>query len=864
MPRKNKKNRNKKRQQHLPESFVFAAAEIKLSEGETVTTNVLFRVGRFFDQRYGWFHSTPKMLADMVHNFDVRTFGQDIFIDVSHEFSKGAAAKVTALWVDGKRLMATLSWTTFGIQMNRERHLCYLSPEYAENFMDNETGKKHGALLKGGGLTIRPVTKHQKTIKLSSATELARFYINPDLSGARDTMNKELKRLLAALVAANVSEDSQKQLSDAFKKAATGIVDDKKLAALADQFIDTVKTLTEGNSQEAIALNITLSDPVSAEPTRSDKTLSTDDVAALIKKDREVQAQVVAETQKTLAEKRQLFIDTLEAAEGLTKPTLKKLSAMQDMITANMSDDQVKTLATHQIKLGTEMEVDKQLANMGWGSPAGNIQTGSDNSALGMQTQIDQSLKNTDAYVNGELLLSEKPTPFANAVIAVFDQTYARELAEENKILSSVSGTTNLNNAYLPYSFQRTVLREVYSDLKILDLVQKRTDPSATQTTQVPYEVRDTDNIVNNAIVFEGEEIPFSNVGTNYDTAYINAMKRALKVSNEVMFFTKKSLVNWNAWGENVKSIVRLIKEIMVRRLANEIQRVSDSFNAMQISNENMAAQLNGSVSTLVSAQFPVVRPNTIRDMQGNQIGNTENPIVLTIDGDVIEPWDGTGDQSSGTYYHLINLNLGHIQLVSEAQVLTPLMVTASVATLSYSYATNIVKWDKHFTPSSAAKAKEEFKVHLNGLLSTVGARKAFMASSRFVQPHYLGMSPLLNNDITEATEFVQNNKRNGTDTNFSGDLETIKSIPSFGTNAPGIDWGNERIQIGQRNTTSYCVTKAFNIGKSFEAVGPNGKPTGQLMAYGEEYNSIYTPKIIHNRSTAVIVYDSTKRKVVA
>jgi len=298
-----------------------------------------------------------------------------------------------------------------------------------------------------------------------------------------------------------------------------------------------------------------------------------------------------------------------------------------------------------------------------------------------------------------------------------------------------------------------------------------------------------------------------------------------------------------------------------VRRLANEIQRASDTYHAIDIQNHGVSSQLDGTKSTLVLDKFPIVRPHQPRDMKGNTIGPEENPITIVIDasiangGTVIEPWDGSGKQPAGTYYIIKNANLGHIQFVSEAKELTPVKVNTNYATISYSYASNIAKFDLHFDP-----AKTTLEKHLNGLLRLVGSEKAKIKSTRFVQPEYLLMSPILNDLVTSATEFIEQNKRKGTDTNFAGDLESIKSIPAFGTDAPGIDLGNERIHMGQRNTTTYVVSKPFQTGKAFEAVNDEGLATGQQMAYGEEYNAIHTPLPVRNRSTGIIVYDSTTR----
>ena len=861
MPRRTPAKKKNKRVSK-PNSFSFVSSTIALSEGSTATREELLRTGKFHDVRYGWFEVTQDMLLSMVNNFNQGVFGQNVFVDVNHSHGNGAAAEVMSLSIEGNTLVADLDWTPFGVQMNRERKLCYLSSEYAEDYKDNETGITHGPLLKGVGLTIRPVIKHQRSIKLSSGTEAARNYINPALQSKETiTMTEELKRLLAELKKAALSALHTKQLSELFEKSAKGMTDEADIKTLCDSFISSGKALAEAAPGESVTLEIkTLSDaPATPVAAPADKMLSAADVGDIIAKherDRETAKQTA---DKTLSDKQKIFDDALAGAEGLTPDTTKSLSSIRSVITSDMTDEQVTALAAHQIAQGSQMEVSRQLSSMGYRAPvAGNISVGGDQSALSLQLAIDQGLKTSGAFINSDIKLSETTQPFVDEVLKVFDMNYGKRLSEENKVLSG-DGQTSLDNAYIPASFQRTVIREVLHDLRILQLVQKLTDAGATMVTNVPYEKRDNNQVLNDGIVFEGQGIPFANVGTDHDTAYVLAMKLALKVSNEVMHFTNKSLVNWNAWGENVRANVRIIKELVVRRLANEIQRTSDSFEAMDASAESVATQLDGSVSTIVTANFPIVRPFQQYDMKGNTIGSAENPITLTIDGTVITPWDGTGTQTAGTYYVLKNLNLGHIQLVSESKTFTPVTVSAAAATISYSSATNVVKFDMDFDDT-----KTEYKKHLNGLLSLVGDQKALMKSQRFVMPEYLLMSETLNNEITKATEFITDSGRKGTDTNFQGDLEKVKGIQTFGTDAPGIDLGDNRIHMGQRNTTTYTVAKPFQTGKAFEAVNDLGQPTGEQVAYGEEYNSIYTPLPIRNRSTGVVVFDSTTREVVS
>ena len=93
------------------------------------------------------------------------------------------------------------------------------------------------------------------------------------------------------------------------------------------------------------------------------------------------------------------------------------------------------------------------------------------------------------------------------------------------------------------------------------------------------------------------------------------------------------------------------------------------------------------------------------------------------------------------------------------------------------------------------------------------------------------------------------------------GDLEAIKALPAMSTNAPGIDLGDERILMGQRGTTTYTVAKAFALSEMIEGRDPTtGELNGTKEAYGQEFNSIHTPKPLADRYTSILVYSATNR----
>src|SRR5690349_2904736 len=97
-------------------------------------TVTITRTGTFTDPRYGKFDITLAMLNTMVKNFRANVIGQDVFIDVAHKHSDGAAAKILSLFVDGSRLRAEVEFTDFGVDAVKKRGFRYLSAEYVEEW----------------------------------------------------------------------------------------------------------------------------------------------------------------------------------------------------------------------------------------------------------------------------------------------------------------------------------------------------------------------------------------------------------------------------------------------------------------------------------------------------------------------------------------------------------------------------------------------------------------------------------------------------------------------------------------------------------------------------------------------------------
>lgn len=826
----------------------------------TVSVN-LARVMKFSDPYYGKVDLSRKKFMSMIKNFDEDVYGQEVFIDVAHSPSDGAAATVKKLFMDGKKFRAEVEFTDFGVDSVKKRGFRYLSIDFTENYTDPETEIEHGPLLFGAGLTIRPRVKRLDPVQFSFDKDTQPFIANNQISmllseEIKTMWEKLLKKLQEKLGSLKLAEAVIAQYSKQFEETAKKLGDDEEaLTQLSESFYTTaetlVKTLAEkGNSGEDIKLDfsgLNVKDGMSAEALN--KLLDDRDEKAekeKIKLDEQRSTNVA------------LFTKLLDEAEGLAKlPDDQRtmLSDASELITPEMTTDQVTRMAEQQIKLGNQMAVSTQLSEMGFqGSRKGSVAITLDesNNVKSLQEIILKGLRGTSQHSTGALILGEKTNPFVDKVLAEFDVLQAERLFAEHKMFAGES--TGMVDTTLPAGLQRTVIREALSDLNVLQLINAITDGGAQSTTEIPYEERDVSALSNDGVVFEGMPIPRASISQKMDTAYILPRKIAMLISNEVMHFSRASNIDWDAYARNVASNAQYMRELIHRALCNEMQRSADSYLAADITNEGFDVQLDGAtVSTIKTVNFPIVRAHQPKDLKGTNVGTAENLITVRLNAVAIAEYDGTGKQAANTYYRVTNYNLGYIQFVDETGAAVTPANAAGADDVSYSYATNMVKFD---TDNGAT----ELGLHLNGLLRSIGGRKAVMSSDRFVTPDFLLMSSTVNDTCSNANQFEESNQKEGTNLDSMGDLSRVKGVNSWKSDAPGIDLGDERILMGQRGTTGYSIAKPFVTGQPFEVTDSNGYATGEKQAYGEEYSAIKTPLPIRNRFTSVIVYSATNR----
>lgn len=802
----------------------------------------LTRTGDFTDPRYGNFSITPAMLAEMVRNFDAGVYGQKIFLDVAHKPQDGAAAEVLALAVDGPRLRAKVRFTPYGVDAVKNKGFAYLSAEYHEAWRSNEQGKEaisHGCVLLGAGLVTRPCIKHLDPVQLSEGDGRVVTVLHPKLFS--DLMNevmqmweKQLKALREKLVARKLSEGVINAILASVEKALKSVTDEAEAVKLCEAFSGI--EFAEGAA------------PVIQLSVQGGQGVSMADVQRYLSE----QADAAKKLAEGLGSKRELLV--AEISKGVTDVALAKSLAedLSDVISADTSDERVKQLAERQVKRGKELEAAKQLSAMGWqGRGTPHITVDDSNSVKALQEAVDRrlgltTLRASQRYWGTGGQLQEENKAFAEKVLAEWDASHALRLRAEHKMLAGGDGV--VSDVAVPAAFERTVIREALYNLVGLSFVDVGTSVFGASAL-IPYSYRDTGAAgADNARVFEGQSIPRAGVKQSGDTAYPIPQKLAFEVSDEMRYLTANGVLDWDTVAENARNATRIVAEDTERLIFNEVLRAADEYSAITVANE-ATATANGTNKIFPLGNFPVIRPRKVFDLQGNQVGSTQNQVTVTLAGTPVTEW--APGVSAGTYF-VLDYNIGEIRFVNAAgAVITPTNGQAIVT--SYSYTGNVQKWD---TDLGGLKVKERY----DDLLNKIALRKTVIEDQRYYMADMMLMSGTVMTGVEQAEQFGSNFSRPGTNLADDGNLGRVKNIPGFKTSAPGLWMADQRIVIGQRGTTRFRMMKPWSMGQLQDQRDANGRFTGKKEAYGDQFIVLHTPTPLKAGSTSIALYSSSGR----
>ncbi len=854
-----------------PESIRLLTDCISLAEGETRSVETLARVVKFDDDFYGEVDLTRKKFETMIRNFNAGTYGQDIFIDVAHNVSAGAAGTIRKLMLDGNKLRGDIEWNPIGIDAIKNRGFRYFSIDYHEDWKDRETGKKHGTLLQGAGLTIRPRVKkldpvNPDRLQLSSDDDDGRgCAVSPRF---KKLLTEEITTMWAKLIKQfqeklkgmkHLSDPIIKQLSESFESALEGITEEAQAKAVLAAF-EVAGNQVDQQLAESGADPQTIKLDFSGMPAPAASAgMTKDDIVKLLQEQEAERQQQAKQLQESRDARVKQFTDALEANESfksLSEDTRKRLLSAQDLITADMTEDQVTQLGEHQLQLAQDIAVASQLAARGFqidGTP--HISVDDSNNIKALQESVDKRLGLADMseakrYSATGGTLPEENKKLAEKVLQRFDQERAAQLHAEHKQLAGGVGVTP--DVDVPVVWERTVIREALFRLVGLQFVNSDSLDFAAAYS-IPFSFRDpTAAGRNDTRTYEGQGIRRAGVIQDSELAYNIPQKLAFVVSDELRYLTQARHLNWDAVTENQQNASRIIGEDIEQIIFNEVLHAADEFGAVAVTNENLAGQADGTDNVFVLAQFPVVRPRRQFDLQGNQVGSTVNPIVVTYEGSPIEEYDGTGEQADGTYYKL-DYNLGELRLVDETGAIeTP--ANDDTLTISYSHSTNAFKFDTDLGEDELVKLK------WNDFLYHYGLRKSVIEDDRFHTANFGLMSGTAMTQIEQAEQFGANSKRPGTDLMADGNLGRIKDVPNFKTSAPGLWMRDQRVIVGERAVTRFRMTKPWSLSELENMRDANGRFTGQKEAYGDQFIVCMTPTPLKRAYTSILLYSASAR----
>lgn len=812
---------------------------VQLAEGRNTSWVTVTRTGDFTDPRYGNFSITRAHLEEMVRNFDARTYGQMIFIDQAHEPSHGAAGEIKRLAIEGDRLRALVEWTEWGRELIERKGFRYLSAEYHENWKDNEKGETHGCVLLGAGLVTRPCIKRLDPITLSEASDGVAIALHPtllaELKNEVQTMwEKQLKALREQLEKRGLAEAVITSMLEVAKKALESVADE----AAAVKLCEAMGALQLGSGAAPPAVNLQVTGLSEADVTR-------------ILAERDASTRKLAES---LGAKRQLFASHLaEVGKQLSEETRKELcEAVEGVITADMDDAVIKTLAEKNAALASKFEAQRQLSAMGYQVQGSTyITVDESNNVKALQEAVDRrlgiaSMPDRQRYAGTGGQLQETNRVFAEQVLSNFDQVHAARLHAEHRMLAGGSGV--VSDVAVPASFERTVIREALYNLVGLQFVDVGT-AQFSQSVFIPYSYRDQGAAgVGNTRVYEGGSVPRAGVKQTGDNAYPIPQKLAFEVSDELRYLSGNGQLNWDVLAENARNATRIIAEDTEQLIFNEVQLASDEYAVAAVTGEAVATA-NGTNRIWPLANFPVVRPRKIFDLQGNQVGNTLNPVAITLAGAAVTEW--APGVAAGTYY-VLDYNLGEIRFVNASgAIITPTNGQAIVG--SYSYTTNVFKFD---TDLGTASVKEKW----DDFLYRYGLRKSLIEDTRSHRCDLGLMSGTVMNSVERAGSFVANFSKPGTSLDAGGNLGVIKGVPNFKSYAPGLAMGDTRVIIGERALTRYRMLKPWQMSALENQKDANGRFTGKKEAYGDQFIALHTPTPLKAGLTSIALFSATTR----
>jgi len=196
--------------------YAFAAMPQDIAAGSE-TWIQLFKVGDFYDWRYGDFSINAEHFSRMVENFTTRA--ASVPGDFDHSFAQGegslAAGWTKALEVregpEGPELWGQVVLTERAAEAVRSGEYRFISPEFSLNHM-NERGEAIGPCLLAWGLTNRPFLEGMAEVTLAASRD-GRVLARAGAAARQHTTQEETEMDLVKLrKALGLAEDASEEM----------------------------------------------------------------------------------------------------------------------------------------------------------------------------------------------------------------------------------------------------------------------------------------------------------------------------------------------------------------------------------------------------------------------------------------------------------------------------------------------------------------------------------------------------------------------------------------------------------------------------------------------------------------------------
>ncbi len=223
----------------------FYRAPIQLAEGDDASKPVQILIAaKFRLNKNQVVDITPKMLSDMVTNFDNDAVGIELAFNYEHRRSP-AHGTAAAGWIEGlelrnqgRELWAVPRWTPKAMQLIKDEEFRYLSAEITEDFVNNMTGKKFRNVLAGVALTNTPIVKGMDVIAASEFETEPQGEQPMNLSEIRSELLGEHRIDLARLES---TAGKYTELSEKFEAQTTELSEAKASLTKSEKSNETLK-----------------------------------------------------------------------------------------------------------------------------------------------------------------------------------------------------------------------------------------------------------------------------------------------------------------------------------------------------------------------------------------------------------------------------------------------------------------------------------------------------------------------------------------------------------------------------------------------------------------------------------------------